>query len=617
MLYRRGGWFLDMGREKSADFGGFKVVSADEALDAELDRSVPSSVPLAYAVMLAGDQPGRVYVLHRNTSLIGRLDTADIALSDASVSARHARIISGSRGFEIEDLESTNGTVIGGQRITRAPLRNGDRVTIGNVDFIFLLERPMSATIQVQGMRGVPSPLPTGATLIRPSQPGLPALIPPPQAPPWAPATPVPVARDRDGDEGASLTDIVGFIVRGVRYLQQRRWTIVAIICVCAALGVASMLIVPPRTQAVVDLKLLPQAKDNPVDWRPPDEQALQTFFQTPERTFTQTELISATLSKLEGTPPTDARADKIATRLKLDSMGDHLFRASFTDPYIGRGKPRVDAFLTSHTQAYVQKEIDRALREFNAKVTFLRDQVKAVDADLARISDERTKFRAQNADRLPEDAMQTHSARFQLDSRRADLTAQVRLLEGQLDAARVQLKAGRPLVEAKFTSSQSYRTSLGETNRKLSEAYASAASPTGTRRSCSSRPRRSASRRSSRMSCRRAAAPSRRTPTRPTRPRRARSKASRPSSPPRAATSATPRRTSRRSATSSAISRASRRAWSSSPPSKRRSRSCAGSSSTSSSRRSSSSTSKRSPSSRATRSDGCASSGRRTAARC
>jgi uncharacterized protein involved in exopolysaccharide biosynthesis len=473
-----------MGSEKSADFEGLRVIGADEPLDAELDRSVASSVPLAYAVVLAGDQPGRVYVLHRNTSVIGRVENAEICLTDASVSARHARIINGSRGFEIEDLDSTNGTVIGGQRISRAPLRNGDRVTVGNVDLIFLLERPMTnATVQLQPMRGPASVLPTGATLIRPggAMPGMP--LPPPAIPthpmPQAPQVPrgPHAARSTSGDDddSASMQEIIGHVLRLYRYVQAQKWTIVAIICVCAALGVASMLAVPPRTQAVMELKLVPQAKDNPVEqnWRPPDEQQ-QTYFASPERTFTSSELVGATLLKIEGAPSPDKRVDVIASRLKLEAMGDHLYRASFTEPYIGRGKPPVAQFLSTHTQAYVQKEIDRALREFNAKVTFLRNQMKAVEDDLARISDERTKFRAENADRLPEDALQTHTARFTLESRRADLTAQVRLLEAQLDAARVQLAAGRPLVEAKFKSSQAYRESLAATNKKLSEAYAS-----------------------------------------------------------------------------------------------------------------------------------------------
>lgn len=473
-----------MGSEKSADFEGLRVIGADEPLDAELDRSVASSVPLAYAVVLAGDQPGRVYVLHRNTSVIGRIENAEICLTDASVSARHARILSGSRGFEIEDLDSTNGTVIGGQRISRAPLRNGDRVTVGNVDLIFLLERPMTnATVQLQPMRGPGSVLPTGATLIRPGGAVMPGMPVPPAAIPTHPMPQAPQGQrgqatrstSGDDDDSASMQEIIGHILRVYRYVQAQKWTIVAIICVCAALGVASMLAVPPRTQAVMELKLVPQAKDNPVEqnWRPPDEQQ-QTYFASPERTFISSELVSATLLKIEGAPSADKRVDVISSRLKLEAMGDHLYRASFTEPYIGRGKPPVAQFLSTHTQAYVQKEIDRALREFNAKVTFLRNQMKAVEGDLARISDERTKFRAQNADRLPEDAMQTHTARFTLESRRADLTAQVRLLEAQLDAARVQLAAGRPLVEAKFKSSQAYRESLATTNKKLSEAYAS-----------------------------------------------------------------------------------------------------------------------------------------------
>jgi hypothetical protein len=450
-------------------------VSADDALDAELDRSLPSAEPLAYAVVLAGDQPGRVYTLHRNTSLIGRVETADVAISDASVSARHARIINATRGFEIEDLGSTNGTVIGGQRITRAPLRNGDRVTVGSVDFIFLLDRGMGSTVQIPNVRGQTALAPTGVIFQRPATSplrsvpriSLPAL--PEQRGPRA----LPKAR-RDADDEPSLAELVERLLRGYRYVRVRWRSVATIMFICVILGLLSATIVPPRSEASYELKLMPQARVNPVEesGRPHDD-LTGTFFQSPEHVFTSTELVTTTLTKLEGVAPDEGRALGIAKRLKLDAMGDHLYRASFSDSLLQRGRPPLAAFLTAHTQAYIQGEIDRALREFNAKVTFLRTQVKAADKELTRISDERTRFRAQNADRLPEDAQQTHTARFELESRRADLTAQVRLLEGQLEAARAQLQAGRPLAQTKFNSSESYRDSLADTNRKLSEAYA------------------------------------------------------------------------------------------------------------------------------------------------
>ena len=83
---------------------------------------------------MGGAQGGRVYPLSHNTALIGRSELADICVSDPSVSSQHARIINGSHGFEIEDLGSTNGTFVEGQRVTRARLGSGDGIIFGQIE---------------------------------------------------------------------------------------------------------------------------------------------------------------------------------------------------------------------------------------------------------------------------------------------------------------------------------------------------------------------------------------------------------------------------------------------------------------------------------------------------
>ena len=66
--------------------------------------------------------------------IIGRDDTAELRLSDATVSKRHARVLSDGNGqITVIDLNSTNGTQINGQSITRAVLRPGDHLEIGAV----------------------------------------------------------------------------------------------------------------------------------------------------------------------------------------------------------------------------------------------------------------------------------------------------------------------------------------------------------------------------------------------------------------------------------------------------------------------------------------------------
>jgi hypothetical protein len=459
------------GERRTDEFGRARVFAGGGSLDAELDRAVPSGEPVAYLVLIVGDQPGRVFALHHNTIVIGRADDVDVAIPDASVSTRHARIINRSRGFEIEDLESTNGTLVGAHRITRAPLRNGERVTIGRVELVFLLDRPTSVTVQLPG-RNVPPTgalVPTGATLLRPA--ARPTYRPTPRSAPPAFSEP----RDRDSEDGISLVELIARVVSLVRFLRPHLPFIAACVAGFVALGFISIFVVPPRSQAACEIKLLPEVKSNPVtDQGRPDDTRSQVFFQAPERAFGAPELVKSSMIELGAKDPSEIEVNAVALRLRLDSMGDHIYRAAFTDNVINRGKPPPLTFLPVHIRGFIQTEIAHGLREFNAKVKFLRDQVSDVDKELARINEQRTRYREANADKLPEDSIQTHTSRFQLESRHADLTAQVRRLQADLAAARQQLAADRPAAQTRYQSSQSYRDSLATVNRKLGEAYAS-----------------------------------------------------------------------------------------------------------------------------------------------
>jgi predicted component of type VI protein secretion system len=71
------------------------------------------------------------YELDKDSFVIGRRPESDIHLDNLAVSGRHARILTiGPESF-IEDLESTNGTLVNGDRITKQPLADGDEITIG------------------------------------------------------------------------------------------------------------------------------------------------------------------------------------------------------------------------------------------------------------------------------------------------------------------------------------------------------------------------------------------------------------------------------------------------------------------------------------------------------
>ena len=66
--------------------------------------------------------------------VIGRSPGADIVIGDDFVSGKHARISPAGDGAVLEDLGSTNGTILNGSPVTMPQqLRPGDAIDIGSV----------------------------------------------------------------------------------------------------------------------------------------------------------------------------------------------------------------------------------------------------------------------------------------------------------------------------------------------------------------------------------------------------------------------------------------------------------------------------------------------------
>ncbi len=63
--------------------------------------------------------------------VIGRSPSADLVLEDRECSKRHALIYARGGGFFVVDLESANGTFIGGERVRDAPIEAGSEIVIG------------------------------------------------------------------------------------------------------------------------------------------------------------------------------------------------------------------------------------------------------------------------------------------------------------------------------------------------------------------------------------------------------------------------------------------------------------------------------------------------------
>jgi pSer/pThr/pTyr-binding forkhead associated (FHA) protein len=90
--------------------------------------------------MRSGPNPGTVYALDSDQIGIGRDSSNDISVNDAEVSRRHARLTFQGGKYVLEDMGSTNGTFVNGQRLSGPRvLKSGEVISLGE-QIVFVYE---------------------------------------------------------------------------------------------------------------------------------------------------------------------------------------------------------------------------------------------------------------------------------------------------------------------------------------------------------------------------------------------------------------------------------------------------------------------------------------------
>lgn len=91
-------------------------------------------------VMRSGPQPGKVFPLEGYEVTIGRDGSNTISINDAEVSRKHARMEQRGASYVIQDLGSTNGTFINGNRVTGIQVLNGNDIVSFGENIVLIYE---------------------------------------------------------------------------------------------------------------------------------------------------------------------------------------------------------------------------------------------------------------------------------------------------------------------------------------------------------------------------------------------------------------------------------------------------------------------------------------------
>jgi len=100
----------------------------------EKDEDVKS---LAWLIALDGPSRAATYQLLKDKTVVGSAMESDIQLGDQFVTSRHASFHFTAGKYFLTDLDSANGTFVNDKRITKKGLEDGDRVRIGETNYIF------------------------------------------------------------------------------------------------------------------------------------------------------------------------------------------------------------------------------------------------------------------------------------------------------------------------------------------------------------------------------------------------------------------------------------------------------------------------------------------------
>ena len=84
----------------------------------------------------------RLFEIYKDKVVIGRGDDADLVLPNISVSRHHAQLVLEGSQATLQDLNSSNGTLVNGKKSEAVVLVSGDEITLGKFNLVYIGDGP-------------------------------------------------------------------------------------------------------------------------------------------------------------------------------------------------------------------------------------------------------------------------------------------------------------------------------------------------------------------------------------------------------------------------------------------------------------------------------------------
>lgn len=435
--------------------------------DAELDVPSVSAEVVAHAciAVVGGKEQGRLFQLTQRESVIGRAPSAQIRIDDGAISTQHARLSWDGELHWLEDLNSTNGTFLNGERLEPGKpvsLALNDTIQVADIVLAYLPSRE-EGHAQTQQLAVIAPQLPNSTALRLPDPQLIAQLLHS-----GAPAEPV--------QRPATLEEQIDKAMKVWAFVRRNWVPLFATTALCALLANAFVFISPPPTEASMKMRLnLKQPSDGLTQQRPPGRDEITQFFATAEQNFESPSLVESTLTTLsKGKRPSRQVVSDTLSSLSLDSVAFGTFEGTFT-----HGDPEYAfRFLNTHLKNFLDTEISRTIRGIQAEVDFISGRLKDNEDELKKTEEELKFFKAKHIDGLPDYAGEHFANREALATRRAELSAQLEKTNLELQLARKRLNEEAPLAARRVEGALPYEESLVEVKRKLGEAQARGLGP-------------------------------------------------------------------------------------------------------------------------------------------